>query len=98
MTKNRTIIILGIIIAITPLLGFPSSFKNFIFISFGLIISLTAYLILREQKHDRAYIDKETFSDKGSLNKEVHQKDQAQNSFPTESQSETQNRFPHESA
>ncbi|MEK7551794.1 MAG: hypothetical protein AAB534_00040 [Patescibacteria group bacterium] len=47
MAKNNFIIILGIIVAILPFLGFPQKFKTLLFVLFGLLISLLAYHIGR---------------------------------------------------
>jgi len=47
MAKNNFIIILGIIVAILPFLGFPQKLKTVLFVFFGLLISLLAYRIGR---------------------------------------------------
>ncbi len=63
MRRNRAITIFGIIVAVTPFLGFPSGFKNFLFVLFGLLISVLAYLALREQKHLELGTPGETFTE-----------------------------------
>ena len=44
MTKHTVIILLGIVIAILPVLGFPPFFRNLLFVVFGLSIASLAYL------------------------------------------------------
>jgi len=40
----KTIIISGLIVAITPFLGLPLSWKTFIFVGLGLLIAVKAFL------------------------------------------------------
>ena len=50
MKEVKTIISLGIVVALVPFLGFPSSWKNIVFLLLGLGIALTAfrlYLVAR---------------------------------------------------
>jgi hypothetical protein len=63
MRKDRTIIVLGIIIALTPFLGFPSGFKTFLYVVFGLTISFLTYLLLREQRYVEPEANGKTFSE-----------------------------------
>jgi hypothetical protein len=50
LTKNRTVVIFGILVAILPFLGFPYSYEK-IFISVsGVVILLAMYLIARESR------------------------------------------------
>lgn len=44
MSKNTAIIILGFIIAVTPFLGLPGSWKTIIFVVSGLVVVLIAFL------------------------------------------------------
>lgn len=44
MTKHTAIILLGIAVAILPVLGFPAFFRDFLFVIFGLAIASLAYL------------------------------------------------------
>ena len=48
MAKNNLIIILGVIIALLPFLGFPQDLKTVLFVFFGLLISLLAYRLGRK--------------------------------------------------
>lgn len=43
MSKYSTIIGLGILVAITPFLGFPIFYKDIFFITLGLVIAVIAY-------------------------------------------------------
>lgn len=45
MTKDVGILILGLIVAATPFLGFPSNIKTFILVVCGLLVALLAFLI-----------------------------------------------------
>lgn len=47
MSKNRWLIVLGLIVAITPFLGFPLKFKDFLLVILGLSI---VYLSFRMTK------------------------------------------------
>jgi|GEM_PF-5688064 len=47
-TKINSIIILGFLVAITPWLGFPQKFKNFLSLLFGLLVFILAYLVARQ--------------------------------------------------
>ena len=38
MSKNKIVFLIGFILLITPFLGFPVSWKNFIFFLFGVIL------------------------------------------------------------
>ncbi len=48
MVKISTIFALGILTAIVQYTGFPKSFKDFLYIVFGLAIAVLSYLIRRE--------------------------------------------------
>lgn len=50
ITKNRTILILGLWIALIPFLGFPSSFKSFIVIASGILVAIFAFLLARDRR------------------------------------------------
>lgn len=43
MSKNTTIVSLGILLAIMPFLGFPAGIKDILFIFLGLIIAIIGY-------------------------------------------------------
>lgn len=46
--KERTVIILGLLVAILPFLGFPNSWRTPLFALLGLLISVLAFLIRNE--------------------------------------------------
>ena len=45
MTKDVSILILGLAVAVTPFLGIPSSWKAVLLIVLGLVIALLAFLL-----------------------------------------------------
>lgn len=51
MTKDVGILILGLLVAVMPFLGFPASFERMFFIIAGLIISVLAFLIRGNLSH-----------------------------------------------
>lgn len=53
MKHVKTILSLGVLVAVVPFLGFPSSWKNFIFAALGLLISFFAYRVLLMYTHER---------------------------------------------
>ena len=57
MRKERTLLILGIVIAFLPFLGFPNSWREVLFVMIGLSIIYLAYLFYLERK---ARLPKET--------------------------------------
>jgi hypothetical protein len=68
MNKDLTIIILGILVALLPFLGFPRSLETAIFVASGLSIAvfalllrrkLTAYssMLFRSEKRTDAYVE-----------------------------------------
>lgn len=46
----KTISILGILVALIPFLGIPSSWKTVLFVVFGIVIFAKAYSIMRDHK------------------------------------------------
>ena len=52
MKIARTLLILGIWIAILPYLGFPYSWKQFLFSFSGLVVMYIAYLLYKKEKID----------------------------------------------
>jgi len=44
MTKNTTIIFLGVLVAVLPALGFPTWMRTILFVAIGLGIAVLAYL------------------------------------------------------
>ena len=57
MKGIKLIITFGVIVAIVPFLGFPSSWKTFLFAVLGSAIAFTAYYVLRE--HANEYQEKQ---------------------------------------
>ncbi|HZS43093.1 MAG TPA: hypothetical protein VFA52_02625 [Candidatus Paceibacterota bacterium] len=49
MNKYITNIVLAVVIAIIPLLGFPPSWRAFFIIVLALIVAVSSYFIYREQ-------------------------------------------------
>ena len=72
MTKDVGILILGLLVAATPYLGFPASYERLIFVVAGLLIAILAFLIrgdfslfsIEERTGD-------TFVENGSEHREV---------------------------
>jgi hypothetical protein len=66
MSKKRTIIILGLVVAILPFSGLPSSVWKFISVLAGLTIAALAFLLKR--RVERAAMDarNDTFSQSGA--------------------------------
>lgn len=65
MRKERTLLILGILIAILPYLGFPSLFRSLLISVFGLLVSFVGYhfykntkkRIAEEENHMQSFVD-----------------------------------------
>jgi len=72
MKKDTAILILGLLIALMPFLGFPGAWENWFFICAGLLIALLGYLLRRDivhGKHCEHFMHGEandTFSQNGS--------------------------------
>lgn len=49
-SKNRLILILGILVALMPFLGFPTSWKNFFYFVFGLGVATLSFLMARHKR------------------------------------------------
>lgn len=52
-TKNRTILILGIFIALMPFLGFPYPYEEGLYIVTGLSVATLSYLLARHKRVNR---------------------------------------------
>jgi len=50
MSKERLLFIIGLIMAIIPLSGFPTSWKKFLISISGLVIIYLAYVLNKEKK------------------------------------------------
>ncbi len=48
MVKISTIFALGILTALVQFTGFPKSFKDFLYVVFGIAIAILSYLIRKE--------------------------------------------------
>jgi len=59
MNKHRTIALLGVLTAITPSIGFPSSWEENILLVLGAILVVVAVLLMRERKIMRKQRDME---------------------------------------
>lgn len=65
MSKKRTLIILGILIAIIPFLGFPREFREVLTVILGLIVSILAFLLKR--KLEMMPVQSNTFTQNGGV-------------------------------
>lgn len=52
-TKNRTILILGIFVALMPFLGFPYPFEEVLYVLAGLAIATLSYLLAHYRRNAR---------------------------------------------
>lgn len=68
MSKQRIIIILGVLVAVMPYLGFPLSWRKGFFLVAGIAIAITAYRMGRELKALRAEEEDLLTSFKDNLN------------------------------
>jgi len=50
MSKERLLFIIGLIMAIIPLSGFPTSWKKFFISISGLVVIYLAYVLYKEKK------------------------------------------------
>jgi hypothetical protein len=50
MRKERTLLVLGVLVSILPFLGFPDNWRVFLFVITGLSIIYLAYLFYKEAK------------------------------------------------
>lgn len=72
MSKARTLLFLGIWVAILPYLGFPSTWKNVLFSLTGLGLIYFAYILYfesRPKNSQREVFD--NFSENNNFNKET---------------------------
>ncbi len=53
MTKNRAILIIGVILALWPFMGFPSSWENFFHFIFGIILIALAFSVSMKYRERR---------------------------------------------
>lgn len=50
MTKARILLILGVWVAVLPYLGFPSSWKDLLFIFSGIVLIYFSYVLYKDSK------------------------------------------------
>ncbi len=74
MKNARTILILGVWVAILPYLGFPYSWKQTLFTLSGLIFMYMAYLLYKKEKMERKEVKKAVSFDNFSENKDFNEK------------------------
>lgn len=71
MSKQNTIIIFGILVAIMPYLGFPLSWRKGFFLCSGIIITILGYSVGKEIK--KLKIEQDNFSSfKDNLNENTN--------------------------
>lgn len=71
MSKQRMLIILGVLVAIMPFSGFPSSWRTVFFLIFGISIIVLAYQIDKLIKHLKK--DKENELTSFIDNRDIHE-------------------------
>lgn len=49
ITKNRILLLLGILVTFVPFLGFPSSWENIFQVILGLLVAVMAFLYARDK-------------------------------------------------
>ena len=67
MTKDVGILVLGLLVATVPFLGFPSDVKQYILVGSGLVIAVLAFIIRGELETDDHAT--ESYSQNGGANK-----------------------------
>ncbi|MCX6758000.1 MAG: hypothetical protein NTZ44_03925 [Candidatus Nomurabacteria bacterium] len=72
MKKARTLLTIGIWVAILPYLGFPSSWKNILFVLTGLGLFYFAYVLYKQAKEIKN--DNKKSFDSFSENREFREK------------------------
>lgn len=77
MTKDVGILILGLVVAATPFLGLPSSWKTALFVVSGLAITLLAFLLRGDisyragEKHNKGERRTDTFAENGTAHTQM---------------------------
>ncbi|PIT90953.1 hypothetical protein COU17_03305 [Candidatus Kaiserbacteria bacterium CG10_big_fil_rev_8_21_14_0_10_49_17] len=92
MKKDSAILVLGLLVALMPFLGFPGAWENWFFLGAGLGVAILGYLLRRDivhGKHCEHFMHGEvndTFSQNGSNHerKEITQKNNEQYSTQPE--------------
>ena len=71
MTKDVGILILGLLTAAMPYLGFPTSYENIIFVAMGLSIATLAFLIRGDMSLFKIERSGDTFTDSSQEERHV---------------------------
>ena len=66
MTKKRTIIILGILVALLPSLGFPKGMRDTLLVLIGLAIAIIGFLLKRKIERVAMSAQNDTFTQNGA--------------------------------
>ena len=66
MSKKRIIIILGLVVALLPLLGIPRAFREGLSVLAGLAIAAVAFLLRRKSRDEAPAERNDTFSQNGT--------------------------------
>jgi len=72
MTKKRALIILGLLVALMPFLGFPREVRETVTVLSGLLIAALAFLLKRKLAAEREASKSDTFTQNGILKEEHH--------------------------
>lgn len=68
MSRARTLLLLGIWVAVMPYLGFPSSWKNGLMILTGLILMYISYVMYSENRESKEAVQTfENFSENNNF-------------------------------
>ena len=62
MTKKRTIIILGVLVALLPFLGFPKGLRDMLLVLAGLAIAIIGFLLKRKIEKVAMSAQNDTFT------------------------------------
>ena len=73
MKHLKTILGLGVIVAILPFLGFPSAWKNIMFAGIGLLIMFFAYRVLLEHAPEKTRSEDRPFEDSAFSAQPLHE-------------------------
>ena len=76
MSKRKTILWLGILVAILPLLGFPASWKSVVFFISGVLIAVNSYQLnkhkaVRGRRPEKRKHENDSSREKQSVPQEV---------------------------
>ena len=71
MTKDVGILILGLLTAAMPYLGFPTNYENIIFVVVGLSIAVLAFLIRGDMSLFKIERSGDTFTDSSNNERQV---------------------------